>query len=87
MSVAEDRVRDLEAEREHLTTLTTALENEVQSYREVVSTYESGGKYGPLSCDFDLSLVIPAFCLYCEVIHKRQYKQPVHQLFFSLNIY
>lgn len=44
VSVAEDRVRDLEAEREHLTMLTSQLESEVQTYREVVNTYESGGK-------------------------------------------
>ncbi|XP_053400962.1 centrosomal protein of 89 kDa-like isoform X5 [Mercenaria mercenaria] len=42
VSMAEDRVRKLEAEREHLSTLTHQLENEVQTYREVVSTYESG---------------------------------------------
>jgi len=41
--MADDRVQHLEAEREHLTTLTSQLENEVQTYREVVSTYESGG--------------------------------------------
>ncbi|XP_060586840.1 centrosomal protein of 89 kDa-like isoform X2 [Ruditapes philippinarum] len=42
VTMADDRMRSLEAEREHLTTLTHQLENEVQTYREVVSTYESG---------------------------------------------
>ncbi|XP_052286304.1 centrosomal protein of 89 kDa-like isoform X2 [Dreissena polymorpha] len=37
-----ERLRSLEAEREHLATLTHQLENEVQTYREVVSTYETG---------------------------------------------
>ncbi|WAR12519.1 CEP89-like protein, partial [Mya arenaria] len=41
-SISEDRLRSLEAERQHLSTLTHQLEHEVQTYREVVSTYESG---------------------------------------------
>ena len=43
VSIAEDRVRTLEAEKDHLSTLTQQLEQEVHSYREVVSTFESGG--------------------------------------------
>ena len=44
VSAADDRVRTLEAEKDHLATLTQQLEQEVHSYREVVSTLESGGK-------------------------------------------
>ena len=43
--MAEDRVRTLEAEKDHLSTLTSQLEKEVHSYREMVSTFESGGEY------------------------------------------
>lgn len=45
VSIAEDRVRALEAEKDHLATLTQQLENEVHSYREVISTYQSGGNF------------------------------------------
>lgn len=42
LNQSEEHVRALEAEREHLATLTQQLESEVHAYREVVSTYESG---------------------------------------------
>ncbi|KAL4234384.1 cilium assembly [Mactra antiquata] len=42
ITMSTEHVRNLEAEREHLTTLTHHLEKEVETYREVVSTYESG---------------------------------------------
>ena len=60
VSIAEDRVRTLEAEKDHLATLTQQLENEVHSYREVVSTYESGGM---------LSIQLTVFCKKVSIGH------------------
>lgn len=42
VSMADDRIRSLEEDNKHLVTLTSQLENEVQSYQEVVATYNSG---------------------------------------------